>query len=125
MKKVLVIDDDATVRRSLRRFLQGQAEVLVFESTQQLLDEVRESGSDEFLLLTDGNMKGSQGFDLDGDELIEAVRAMAGDRLVRAVIMSGNANEFRASANRLGVELLGKPVQPKILMEIVATFLGS
>ncbi len=133
MKYIFFIDDDEMLRdmfprvfRSWKRSWTAEAELRVADSTEHLLemlDETREEN--RVLLITDGNMRGSRGFDLDGDELIEAVRAKVGARLVRAVIMTGRPEEFQAAAYRLGAELLAKPADPDALKRIVTEFVEN
>lgn len=134
MKYVFFIDDDELLRgvfprvfRSLRRSWADDAvELHVAASTAGLLgllDRVVEG--DRVLLITDGNMRRAPGFDLDGDELVDVVRAKIGARLVRTLIMTGRPDEFLASANRLGAELLTKPPDLDALKRIVTEFVES
>lgn len=134
MKHVFFIDDDEMLRdlfprvfRSWRRFWSdADVRLHVADSTARLFDLLNQvAEEDAVLFITDGNMRGSRGFDLDGDELIEAVRAGIGERLVRVVIMTGRPEEFQAASDRLGAELLAKPADPDALKRIVTEFVEN
>lgn len=133
MKFVIFIDDDEDFRHIVshqlsrwKRSWTGEATVRVSNSTSELLDMLDETREgDRLLLITDGNMRAARGFDLDGDELIEAVRTKLGDRLARAVIMTGRPEEFQASGDRLGAEVYKKPLESDELKRIVTEFVES
>jgi DNA-binding NtrC family response regulator len=131
MKYVFFIDDDELLRdvfprafHSWRRsWADGAVELRVADSTAQLLDMLDlVTNVDEVLLITDGNMRGAPGFDLDGDELIKAVRRLIGARLVCAAIMTGNPDFFYHASQELGAELIDKPVQTETLKRMILKF---
>ncbi|MEK7473577.1 MAG: hypothetical protein AAB668_02535 [Patescibacteria group bacterium] len=134
MNYVFYIDDDKNLRGVLSRVFRSwtrssavsSVELRVAESTKHLFSLLRETKEDDrIFLITDGNMKSAAEFGMDGDKLIEAVRAAVGDRLVRVTIMTGNAKEFLASAKRLGAELLDKPFDSDALKQIIVEFGNS
>lgn len=134
MKYVLFIDDDELLRdvfpRAFRTWRRSEADVAVelhvADSTASLLERLDQvTENDTVLLITDGNMRRALGFDLDGDELIEAVRTKIGDRLVRALIVTGRSEEFEEPAKRLGAEVFTKPMDAEVLKRIILEFLGS
>ena len=115
-KRVLLVDDDALVRRSVGRLLlrDGHA-VIEAEGGRAAIAVLRNEPVD--VVLTDLHMP-----DLDGIELIIAVRAMLPD--IPVVAMSGDSPERFASlldAAMLGaVVTLQKPFEARELLEAIA-----
>jgi hypothetical protein len=101
----------------------SNVEILVMDSTQGLLDAALASEG-EVLLMTDGQMWGT-GFDCNGDVLIERLRKLIGERLVRAIIITGAPTEFAFAVDRIGAEVIEKTPDPSHLREIIAEFAAT
>jgi signal transduction histidine kinase/CheY-like chemotaxis protein len=104
---VLLVEDDAIVRRSVRRMLQHLGyrtlEADAADAALRVLDEQREAGVD--VVLTDQDMPG-----LTGAEL--AVRLRATHPRLAVILMSGHVDD---AAPPSGLSYLQKPVLPEDL----------
>ena len=107
-KKILAIDDDGLVRRSLEILLKGAGyEPTVASGGQEALGFLAQRHFD--LLITDIRMPG-----MDGLQVIQAVRDYCGemkkDPIPEIVLTAYNDESVKQSAVRLGVrEFLSKP----------------
>ncbi|MDA0746501.1 MAG: response regulator [bacterium] len=118
MAKIVVIDDDASVREVVVRILQfSQHEVLGFEDGAPALDEVDYHAVD--LVITDMNMPTS------GEKVIEHIRAQGSS--VPIIVLSGYVDEIRAERlERMGVSrILNKPFKVPQLLGVVQEFVGK
>jgi FixJ family two-component response regulator len=111
---VCIVDDDASVRRSLRRLLMANGfRVEVFEDAQSYM--ARDSDLDQQCLILDIRMPGIDGLKLQA--LLEAT----GQR-VPIVFLSGHGDiPMSVQAIKLGaVDFLTKPVDESVLLAAVA-----
>ncbi len=116
---VLVVDDDASVRRALSRlFLYAGLDVEVFATAGELLG--RELPARPACLLLDLHMPETHGF-----EVLERVAATLPDLPV-VIITADSRAETEARAHRLGAAgFLTKPLDEKDLLEAVRRVLGG
>jgi PAS domain S-box-containing protein len=114
-KRVLVVDDDKMLARSLQRLLAREHDVEVALEAQAAL--AREDLPSFDLILCDVMMPG-----LDGPAFHEALRARHPELASRVVFMSGGifAPEVRVSLDRLNRPMLEKPVLPADLRRVLA-----
>ena len=105
--RVLIIDDDAAVVRSMQRWLKKRADV---EGTTDPHEGLLLLGRNAFdLVLCDMNMPG-----FDGREIIEVVRAEHPQLLDKFVILTGSASEPPP-----GVRSARKPLDTRLLDELL------
>ena len=116
MKHILLVDDDASHRMSLRDLL--EAEGFLCEESEDGEEAEEKLVSDSFdLVITDLNMPGVNGFDL--------LMAMAESDMLETtpvMVITGNLNEdIRKDVLGFGAAaVLFKPYQPTDLLSIVA-----
>ncbi len=121
MKVILIVDDDAPVRRSLRRALMGAGveDLLLLEAENGLegLEMARARNPD--VIVSDWNMP-----ILDGLELLHALRREG--RTTRFVLVTGfPTDDTRRAAADLGADaVLEKPVPVDELVRAVMGILG-
>jgi FixJ family two-component response regulator len=109
---VCVVDDDASVRRSLSRLLRATGyDVAAFESAAEYL--ASESVDTADCLIVDVRMPGLTG--------IELQRALAARRSVPLIFITGHGDIAMAvNAMKAGaVDFLAKPFEPELLLEAV------
>lgn len=112
--KVYVVDDDASVRRSLARLLHSHGfRVQTFESAEAFLEEV-DASADGYLIL-DLQLLGMSGPDLQG-------RLSATRWLLPVIAMSGSHDsQLEDEALRLGARaFLPKPFEAHALLNAIA-----
>jgi hemerythrin-like metal-binding protein len=112
---VLLVEDDAQVRRIAVRALQAAGYRAIVASTgREALDLAEREGSEFDLLLTDVIMPG-----LNGRELAETLRRRRPN--LRVLYMSGYTQDVISQAGVLdsGIEFLPKPFTPELLQESV------
>lgn len=110
-KRVLVLDDDDSVRRFYERLLKmSSIEWVSFDDPRNALDGMSD---DIGMIITDMVMRG-----MDGISFIEAVRKDYPD--VPIIMTTGYATtSVSADIVKLKVKLLYKPVSPKHFMEVI------
>lgn len=122
-KRILAVDDDGLVRRSLELLLRGAGyEPVVASSGQDALGFLVQRHFD--LLITDMRMPG-----MDGLQVIQAVRQycqeMKKHPIPEIVLTAYNDEPTRQSAVRLGVkEFLLKPFKVEEFLEVLKRNLG-
>jgi len=113
-RKVLIVDDDASVRKGLRRLVQAAGyEVEVFAEAREFLARESEPTPPACLLL-DVRMPGMSG--------LELVDVIAGTpRALPVVFITGHADDdVRERAAACGaVAILDKPVADTVLLEAI------
>ncbi len=112
-RRILVVDDEETVRTLLQRYLQRQGfEVLAAQDGLQALELFRDNPCD--LILSDVRMPG-----LDGISLLKAVKEI--NRRVPVVLISGFGEvETVVAALKAGAEnFLSKPLKMETLGRVV------
>lgn len=121
MKHILLVDDDASHRMTLRDLL--ELEGFRCEETEDGEEAEEKLASDSFdLLITDLNMPGVNGFDL--------LMAMAEDSMLEAtpvMVITGELDEeIRKYVLEYGAAtILFKPCQPGYFLSIVAKTLRN
>lgn len=127
-KVILIVDDDKLSARALFRRITGLkldgSYTLIQDSNPKKAAEEAISRDSQFFLLTDTEMPGMTGL-----ELIRELRLRLGDRLERAVLMSGNP-DYRARASEAGADMfLAKPVgsdaEWQALVSLLKDFIAS
>ncbi len=112
MSKILIVDDDNTLRAALTRYLQDRG-FLVHSAASGIegLDSFMQDVPD--LILSDVVMP-----DMDGFELCEKVREMALGQLVPFIFLSGRCDlEDRIQGHSIGADdYLVKPFHPRELI---------
>jgi CheY-like chemotaxis protein len=122
MTKILIVDDDPMVRRTIGRILRNRGYELVFaEDGQQGLEMF--CSEDPALVITDMIMPRKE-----GAEMIADIRVLRPDAKIIAI--SGGARlddvDFSVVAERLGVcAAVEKPFDPFTLLDSVGRCLGS
>jgi len=110
--KVFVIEDDAAIRRLLERLLTPAGySVESFPTAQPALESIRSSPPD--LVLLDLQLP-----DLNGHEVLEAIRSDPATRLLPVVMMTGMATTAeKLRAQSAGVtDFIAKPFSPEELL---------
>lgn len=119
-RNILVVDDSAMMRQLIALAMQKTlCDVLVSEAAngREALERIRTQRFD--LVLTDMQMP-----EMDGRQLIEAVRQLPGSKLPIIVITTKGEERDRASGLASGADgYLTKPVNPRELRETVSRFL--
>jgi FixJ family two-component response regulator len=109
--RILVVDDDASVRRALLRLLRSYGyEVETFESAAELLASVATSGA--FCLVTDIRMPG-----MGGVELCEQLHAAGRD--LPTVFVTAHGTDGLRSLVLEGAPILQKPVAAEQLLAAI------
>jgi PAS domain S-box-containing protein len=118
--RLVVVDDDKLVADMLCRMLEAQNyQVVSFHHPQQAWDAFNTDGETWDLLITDQNMPGFK-----GDELARRIRQKSDSLPI--IIHTGYSQTLDLEAAReLGLELLQKPVEQKILIETISQLLSS
>jgi FixJ family two-component response regulator len=115
---VIVVDDDAAVRNSLRFLLEidGFA-VRTYESAQELARG--DDSSDCRCLIVDHEMPHMTGF-----ELVAALRKEGSE--IPVILISGNVTPaLKTRASNLGVPVIEKAVMGDGLIELIRTTIGT
>jgi two-component system response regulator AtoC len=113
--RVLVVDDDRSIRRTLEKFLQGEGyEVVTAADGNEALERVRDGSPDVVLL--DLGLPGKDGF-----EVLAAIQARPeGGSLPVVVISARDDMQSTVRAVQLGAfEYLVKPLDVDLVREIV------
>ena len=120
MARILLIDDDATVRYALKQVLE-RAGHQVEEATDGLAGVEKYTASRSDLVITDIIMPNQEGI-----ETIIKLRLLAPDLAIIAMSGGGRTGnrDFLAMAEKLGAaKVMAKPFRPKELVEAVAALL--
>jgi len=115
MKKIMLVDDSATIRNIIRNALTADYEVVEAEDGVKALEALGGSGSISLFLL-DVNMP-----EMDGLTLLGELRKRAEYKTVPVLMLTTETKEeFRAKAKELGASgWVVKPCEPdKLLMTI-------
>ena len=118
--RVLVVDDEAVIARTIERALAKAHDVTSFSSAREALDLIR-SGSRFDVILCDLMMPDISGADLH----VELTRAFP-DQAARMVFLTGGAFTPAAASFLENVEnaQVGKPFEPKEIRELIATMVA-
>ncbi|OIO02413.1 MAG: DNA-binding response regulator [Elusimicrobia bacterium CG_4_10_14_0_2_um_filter_56_8] len=112
-KKILLVDDDALVLNSTRRYLEDRGfKVSAADNGAEAVHLARESKPD--LVITDAEMKG-----LDGFALCRAIKETAGFECVPVIIISGrkiSEEDILAGYNRGADDYILKPFSFPVLL---------
>jgi two-component system chemotaxis response regulator CheY len=117
MKKVLVVDDSATVRQVLKITLKNAGyDVLEAKDSDQALSSLAANVVE--LLVTDLNMPG-----MDGIELIKNVRLKPGHRFLPIIMLTTESQPQRKLQGKAAGASgwLTKPFHPENILSIVRT----
>ncbi len=106
-KRVLIIDDEPQIVRTLERWLSQYADVVTARGGSEGLERFRDGPFS--LVLCDWNMPGMSGHDFVG-----AVRATAPDALRSVVIMTGGS-----TTEITGLRVIAKPLDRELIKEIL------
>lgn len=112
--RVLLVDDDCSLLRALRRTLYEQFDVSTASSGFEALEIFRHDGPFD-CLVTDLKMP-----QMDGAELVRQISQL--NSQTPCIILSGNQDEDsleRARASGLSVQLLGKPITKQELIAAI------
>ena len=122
MPKILIVDDEALVTRSIKRLLNKKGyEVFMAKNGMEAIEEVKKEEFD--LIISDVRMPG-----IDGVEMIKNIRNYLKDsnkKHIPEILISGYADENKyEEAVNLGVkEYLFKPFDTRIFLEAVEKIL--
>ena len=116
-KTILIVDDDASIRKSLRKVLQTEGyEVVLAADGLEGLDRFNPERID--LLLLDLNLPAKSGWDL-------FERFTAINPLLPIVVITGRANQLSfATAAGVGA-LMEKPLDVPLLVQTIAALLAE
>lgn len=115
-RRILVVDDQAPIRKSLRRVL-GTHAVDEASSAEEALQRLAE-GIDYDVILSDINMPG-----LSGSQFYREVERLHADLAKKFIFMGGDSTEARAFLDQTGIPFLEKPFTSADLLELLARFL--
>lgn len=122
--RILVVDDNDDTRRLLSIVLEQAGAIAIARESVSAALKVFEEEAPPELVITDIQL-----LQLDGYELIDAVRALPADRggEVPAIAVSGDTDvHTRKKVERSGFDLfLPKPVEPGELLTAARAVLGS
>lgn len=121
MQKILLVDDDADVRRFVKKILErGGYSVVVVENGLTALNELNNDTYD--LLLSDANMPQYSGFDL-----IKTIRLQAKHKDLMIAMLTGRREKQDIElAIELGVkDYIVKPIDPQLLLQKVEKIFES
>ena len=117
MAKVLVVDDDLSVRASMKKVLQGAGyEVLLAATGQEALNQLGAQRVD--LLLLDMNLPLRS-----GPDILEQIRAK--DANLPIITLSAYAQQYRSKASARASALMEKPLDASKLLEVIRWLLGN
>lgn len=122
-KKILIVDNNDTVRESLRAFIQGLG-YEVFEAATGLDAIEKASSMVTDLIIMEVHLPG-----MNGDEVTARLKANLSTRSIPVVINTGwttacNVEErINRALNAGAEEVLFKPFQPPMLRNILRTYL--
>jgi len=122
-KKILIVDNNDTVRESLRAFIQGLG-YEVFEAATGLDAIEKASSMVPNLIIMEVHLPG-----MNGDEVTARLKANLSTRSIPVVINTGwttacNVEErINRALNAGAEEVLYKPFQPPMLRNILRTYL--
>lgn len=121
MSKILLVDDDADIRRFVKKILERDGhDIVVVENGLTALNELNNDTYD--LLLSDANMPQYSGFDL-----IKTIRLQAKHKdLLIAMLTGRREKQDIQMAIDLGVkDYIIKPIDPQMLLQKVRKILES
>lgn len=119
-KKIMVVEDSASVRRLLTSTLQGEG-FQMHEACDGAEALATLSRAQFDMVISDLNMP-----EMNGAELVSHVRALPGYRFTPFIILSSETDdEKKALARRVGASAwLNKPFRPEQLLKVVQMVLG-
>ncbi|MBD3880900.1 response regulator transcription factor [Phormidium tenue FACHB-886] len=112
MKKILIVDDDITLRTALSRYLQNRGySVMDAKSGSEALDLIEQNPPD--VVVSDIMMP-----EMDGLELCRRLRAMRSGQLVPFIFLSSRSDvDDRVQGHQMGADdYVTKPFDPKELV---------
>ena len=118
MEKVLLVDDEPEILRSLTRYLREDFEILTAESAREALEVYeRENPS---VVVTDIRMPG-----MDGIELMRQVKSLQGDGEFIVVTGHGDMSAAQEAMEMGAVDFLLKPIDVGKLLDSIAEALAK
>ncbi|MCI1208196.1 MAG: response regulator [Treponema sp.] len=120
MKKIMVVDDSATIRNIIKNGLVSEFEVCEAEDGAKALQAIPESGTISLFLL-DVNMP-----NMDGLTLLKHIRELDNYKKTPILMLTTETKEeFRSTAKNAGANgWIVKPCEPDKLLEAVKRILG-
>lgn len=117
-RKVLCVDNDATVLKAMRVLLQGWGcDVCVASDVPSAREALAQWGEAE-IILADYQLD-------DGVTGLELLSALTGERKIPAVVITANNTEdIRREVEGQGYRFLAKPVKPATLRAVMSSLLG-
>ena len=116
-KAILVVEDDAASRESLREFLEYHGyKVKCAENGNVALEQIETAKISPRLILLDLSMPA-----MDGWTFLRCIRQRCGLREVAILVISGDGS---APISHTAAVLL-KPVDPKSLLSLIKRFVGE
>ncbi len=117
MKRVLVVDDDLSVRASMKKVLQGAGyEVLLAADGQEALDRLGAEHIDPLLL--DMNLPVRSGSDI-----LEQIGAKDADLPI--ITLTAYAHQYRSTTAARVSAFMEKPLEASRLLEVIQEVLGD
>ena len=117
MKKILIVDDDQTVRDSFSELLKGKYELSIFSDGYQAYTELTTGETDVDLFLLDINLPGQ----MTGIRLLEEIRQMIQFKNTPVLIVSSSLTKDHIEhVNSLDLTSYSlKPVDKKVFLNVV------
>lgn len=118
MKKVLLVEDDSSVRELLRVLLQHE-DLEIIEAKDGLEGLLKAEFNKPDLMVVDLMMP-----DVDGERLISQVKSSESTKLVPVVVVSGKYEALDQCRALLGAEnVFSKPFEPTKLLDRITEIL--
>jgi two-component system, OmpR family, response regulator len=122
-KKILVVDDEIIITRTLKKFLDGTGayEVQVENQSTKALDVAREFKPD--LIILDVQMP-----DLEGGELASLIQEDEAVKQTPIVFLTAlvQRREVRQSHGAIGgFQFIAKPLEPKMVIDTIESVLAA
>ncbi len=120
MKKILIVEDSATMRLFIRMFLRGLQEVTLTEARDGIdaLEKINKENFD--LIITDLNMPR-----LDGLQLIEKIRGLMGLKMPIIILTTRGEKTDVEKGLSLGADnYVTKPIIGPALTNLVMNYIG-
>jgi DNA-binding NtrC family response regulator len=104
---IILVDDEARMLRAVERLVKKMhptIECKTFERPEDVLTEIQQRGSEQFVILSDGDM----GSPIRGPQLLHDARMILGDRFIAGCLFSATERDLLA-VKKDGFETIEKP----------------
>lgn len=116
---VLIVDDDLLALEEIHEVLDLENIVAIVASCTTSAMEMLEKNPSISLIVTDMHLVGADGSHSSGVDFVEAAQATFPNRLLRFIVLSGDAGAIGSSMTAGAADFLTKPLLPEALLEAV------